>query len=263
MAKCDSDCGSVSKCDIFDFMAKYVGLTVIHPGGYEATDRLLDQLRISRESNVIDIACGKGTSALYIARKYGCKVTAIDISSQLINEAKHLARVKGLTGRVEFLVADAMDLPFEDSSFDAAVSQAMLVLVDDKVKTIREATRVLRSGGSAGWLELSWMKPPSEEFLDHVANVLCSYCMKKAETYDGWKATFGRAGVRELTIQKYSFKNGGMMNTLKDEGLLSSLKVFSRFLTDANVRRRMSLIDATFKQYPEYFGYGTYSFVKT
>jgi len=262
VTKCASECESLSKCDIFDFMARYVGLTVIHPGGYGATDQLLEQLKITKDSSIIDIACGKGTSASYIAERYGCRVTAIDVSPELIEEAKHLARKRSISGRVDFIVGDAMNLPFEDNSFDGAVSQAMLVLVDDKVKTIKEAARVTKKGGTAGWLELSWRTEPSEEFLDHVSNVLCSYCMKRAETYDGWKATFEKAGILEIKVQRYSFKNGSMMDMLKDEGLANTVKVFLKYLTKGEVRKRMRLIDSTFKQYPEYFGYGIYSFSK-
>ncbi|MFH2011230.1 MAG: methyltransferase domain-containing protein [Pseudomonadota bacterium] len=262
MAECVGDCNSISKCDIFDFMARFVGLTIIHPGGYNATKQLLDTLDISKDSKVIDIACGKGTSATYIAENYDCKVTAIDISDELIEEAKYLARRKGLSNNVSFMVCDAMQLPFEDNSFDVAVSQAMLVLVDDKVKTIKEANRVIRKGGTAGWLELSWRNEPTEEFLEHVSKVLCSYCMKKAETYDGWKRTFEEAGISNVNVQEYTFKNSGFATMLKDEGLLNTIRVFQKYFTNAEVRRRMRLIDNTFKEYSNYFGYGIYSFKK-
>ena len=96
MAECVADCKSISKCDIFDFMAKFVGLTIVHPGGYDATRQLLSTLQVRSESKVIDIACGKGSSAAFIAEKYGCQVIAIDISAELIEEAKQLARRKGL-----------------------------------------------------------------------------------------------------------------------------------------------------------------------
>ncbi|MBA7532454.1 hypothetical protein ES705_24680 [subsurface metagenome] len=74
----------------------------------------------------------------------------------------------------------------------------MLVLVDDKIRTIREAKRVIRVGGIAGWIELSWRNEPTKEFIDHVSMVLCSYCMKKAETYEGWEKTFARAGISKV-----------------------------------------------------------------
>jgi ubiquinone/menaquinone biosynthesis C-methylase UbiE len=243
-------------------MAKHVGLTVIHPGGYKATEHLLSALHINGHSKVIDIACGKGTSALYIAAKYGCSVTAIDISVELIDQAKYLAKAKGLSTKVDFLVADAQELPFEDNSFDVAVSQAMLVLVDDKLKTIKEAYRVLRKGGTAGWLELSWRTEPDEGFIDHVTDVLCSYCMKRADTYAGWQTTFSKAGISELDIGKYSFENGGIVDMLKDEGFVNTVRGFSKYLTNHEVRRRMKLINSTFKEYPQYFGYGTYCFSK-
>ena len=262
MAKCSEECASVSRCDIFDFMAKYVGMTVVHPGGFNATNELLNRLKINQNSHVIDIACGKGTSALHIAKRYGCMVTAIDISPELIEEARHLASKRDITKRVNFLVCDAMKLPFEDNFFDAAISQAMLVLVDDKIQAINEAKRVVKKGGTAGWLELSWKNEPTEEFLDYVSNVLCSYCMRKAETYEGWKEVFRKAGVQEVDIIRNTFKNSGVLHMLKDEGLANTMKILLRYIGNSDVRKRMNLISEAFTKYPQYFGYGIYSFTK-
>ena len=52
---------TVENCDLFDFMAKYVGLSVLHPGGLKATEKLAEDLKISKNTKVIDIAFGKGT----------------------------------------------------------------------------------------------------------------------------------------------------------------------------------------------------------
>jgi cyclopropane fatty-acyl-phospholipid synthase-like methyltransferase len=105
---CNNQCNSVTKCDIFDFMAKHVGMTVIHPGGFESTNKLIQSLKISSDSKVIDIACGKGTSAILIAEKYGCQVVAIDIDEKLIQEAKYLTKKKGLENKITYQVADAL-----------------------------------------------------------------------------------------------------------------------------------------------------------
>jgi len=51
-------------------MARHVGLTVIHPGGYHATEQLLHSLNVRTQSKVLDVACGKGTSALRIFSRY-------------------------------------------------------------------------------------------------------------------------------------------------------------------------------------------------
>ncbi len=263
MGKCSDECTSVSRCDIFDFMAKYVGMTVVHPGGFTATNELLHKLCIDQNSHVIDIACGKGSSALYIAKRYGCRVTAIDISSELIEEARRSAARREIAKRVNFSVCDAMKLPFDDNSFDAAISQAMLVLVDDKIQAIKEAKRVVKKGGKAGWLELSWKAEPTEQFLDYVSNVLCSYCMRKAETYEGWKEVFRMAGVQEVEIVRDTFRNAGFLHMLRDEGLANTMKILSRYIGDSDVRKRMKLISGAFAKYPQYFGYGTYTFTKT
>ena len=99
---------------------------------------------------VLDIACGKGSTAFYLAEKYGCSVVGIDISEELIQEAEDTCRKKGLNNKVRFEVGNAMDLPFDDNEFDVAISQGILVFVDDKTKTINEASRVLKDGGKAG-----------------------------------------------------------------------------------------------------------------
>jgi cyclopropane fatty-acyl-phospholipid synthase-like methyltransferase len=72
----DNRCG-VSGCDIFDFMAKHVCLTVIHPDGLKATRTLIESPGITEDSKVIDIASGKGSSAVCLAKSYGCNVVGV------------------------------------------------------------------------------------------------------------------------------------------------------------------------------------------
>lgn len=214
---CNDGSCSVSKCDIFDFMAKHVGLTVIHPGGFKATKRLADALGITKESRVVDIACGKGTTALYLAENYGCDVVGVDISDELLGEAKAAAKKRNLDKKVKFHVDDAMRLSFPDDTFDAAVSQAVLVLVEDKIKAIREAKRIIKKGGKAGWLELSWRKEIDADFLDKISNVLCAYCMTNVGTYEGWENIFKDSGVSNLETIKGEDVHTGFMDRIKDE----------------------------------------------
>ena len=73
MSECAENCGSISRCDIFDFMARYVGMTVIHPGGYNATSQLLNALRISKNSHAIDIAAAKEPPRCISLKSTGAK----------------------------------------------------------------------------------------------------------------------------------------------------------------------------------------------
>lgn len=110
---------------------------MLHPGGYNATKTLAEHCKIDQNSHVLDLACGKGTSSIFLVQKFGCHVIGVDISENLIDQAKYFAQKRKLSDKVTFKVADALDLPFPDNTFDVVIAQAMLVLVDDKQKVIR------------------------------------------------------------------------------------------------------------------------------
>lgn len=257
--KCISnDSCIIEKCDIFDFMAKHVGMTVIHPGGFMATERLSHACQIDKNSKVVDIACGKGTSSIYLAQKFGCNVVGIDISDELITQAQILAKQKRLENKVSFHVADALDIPFSDEEFDVAIAQAMLVLVGNQRKAIQEALRVTKPGGYLGWLELSWREEPNDKFIDQVSTVICAYCMRNAHTYDGWQNLFSECGVQELVTFAEPMVFHGIAGMLKDEGIGNTLKIMLRYLKNARIRNRMRTMNQFFKTHTGHFGYGIY-----
>jgi SAM-dependent methyltransferase len=255
---------TIEACDIFDFMASYVGLSVIHPGGFNATRELAESCHLDSHTKVVDIACGKGTSAIYLAERYGCEVVGIDISEDLVSQATILSKKKGLAGKVTFRVGDALQLPFLDDEFDAAVSQAMLVLVSDKRRAIQEALRVVRPGGYLGWLELSWKKPPTAEFMDAVSNVLCAYCMRNVHTFQDWESLLKAAGIDQIKVQPFSLEggtvsSGGMRGMLSNEGFINTARVMFKYMTNTKIRKRMRTMNGFFKDHTDYFGYGIYT----
>ncbi|MYW00625.1 methyltransferase domain-containing protein [Streptomyces sp. SID3343] len=89
----------------------------------EATDRLTDitteRLRIGAGSRLLDVGCGVGAPAARIARRTGAHVTGISVSREQIARADVLAREASLGDRLDFRLANAMELPFADASFDA------------------------------------------------------------------------------------------------------------------------------------------------
>lgn len=252
--KCD-----LETCDIFDFMARHVGMTVVHPGGFDATDRLAESLNIGKGTKVIDIACGKGTSAAYIAERFGCDVVGIDIAQDLVSQAEALARRRGLGERASFRVGDALDLPFKEGEFDVAVSQAMLVLVGDQQRSIKEALRVVKPDGHLGWLELSWKKEPAKEFMDAVSSVLCAYCMGNAHTFEGWEKLLTQSGVRQVTVQTFTLQGGGFRNMMGSEGAANTLRIMLKYLGNGKVRKRMRTMNKFFKEHTDMFGYGIFT----
>jgi ubiquinone/menaquinone biosynthesis C-methylase UbiE len=259
----DFNKSSIAECEIFDFMANHLGLTVIHPGGLKATQKLEDTLQIDSETKILDIACGKGSTAFYLAEKYGCSVVGIDISEKLIQIANDTCRKKKLNNQVKFLVGNAMNLPFDDNQFDVAISQGILVFVDDKTKTINEASRVIKDGGKAGWIELSWKKEPDNVFLDKVFNILHAFCLKNARTYEEWTKVFKKANIHELVTIKGEKITGNFSDTLKEEGTLNTLKIMFNSIKNSEIRNRMKKMGKFIEENHDYFGYGVFVIQKT
>jgi ubiquinone/menaquinone biosynthesis C-methylase UbiE len=248
----------LESCDMFDFMSKHVGLNVLHPGGLKATADLLDELQIRSNYNVLDIACGKGVNSIMIAKKYGCRVTGIDILDDSIKKAKRLAKENKVEHLVTFQTADAQKLPFEDHIFDITLAQAMLILVDRKEDVLREAKRVTKQNGKSGWLELSWKKEITNEFLEIANRELCGLCIGNVQTYDKWSELFQNAGYDKITVNKYPMTFRGITGMIQDEGVKNGISVMYKYMTNKKIRYRMQKIDRFFSNYSDYVGYGIY-----
>jgi arsenite methyltransferase len=255
----DISCCNEENCDLFDFMSEHVGFKVLHPGGVDATKELLGHLNLDKNKKVLDIACGKGLTSIYIAKKYGCKVVGVDILEKSVEEARQMAKKHKVDHLVTFQVADAHNLSFSDNEFDVTIAQAMLILVKDKIQVMKEVKRVLKPGGISGWLELSWKKDPSQKVQEVSQKELCSACMANVETYENWEKSFRSAGVTGLRTIKHDFNFRGMSEMIKDEGFVRGLKVMYKYLTNSKIRKRMMRLSKFFNDYPEYIGYGIYT----
>jgi SAM-dependent methyltransferase len=99
---------------------------------------------------VLDLGCGLGDKTLILALK-GARLTAIDISADLLRLARHRLEVNRAPV-TEMVLASAHDLPFEDASFDAVLGLAVLHHLDLSL-VAREVARVLKPGGRAVFKE--------------------------------------------------------------------------------------------------------------
>ena len=105
-------------------VAQFVPLDQFHTRGILATGELAAAARLDPSTRVLDLGCGLGGPARYLAATFGCKVTGIDLSPPFIEAATYLTARCGLSGRVTFQVGDALNLPFDDASFQRRVSAA-------------------------------------------------------------------------------------------------------------------------------------------
>lgn len=126
-------------------------------------DELIHRLGIVEESYMLDVGSGAGGPAVYIASKTGCKVAGIDVSDVGVETSEKLAKKSGLGDRTAFYLGDAMAMPFEDETFDLAVSLNVMNVFEDKVGLFREVLRVLKPGGIWAFLSGTFDMPDDPE----------------------------------------------------------------------------------------------------
>ncbi|MFO7684073.1 MAG: class I SAM-dependent methyltransferase [Chloroflexota bacterium] len=184
----------------FDFAAE-VGLTK-HIGGIAATEALIELCHIGRESFVLDVGCGVGATACFIAARVGCRVVGVDILEKMVERSRERASRQKLTHRVEFRVADAQNLPFADSLFDVVLTESVTAFPEDKQKAVREYARVTKPGGYVGLNESAWLKtPPPPEMIAWAAQEVGASV--KPLTPDEWVGLLDLAGLKEITTKTY------------------------------------------------------------
>jgi ubiquinone/menaquinone biosynthesis C-methylase UbiE len=118
-----------------------------HGRGVVATGELAAMMQLKASDHLLDIGCGIGGPARWIAAKYGCRVTGVDLTPEFCVAARELNAATGLADRVTILHALALALPVPADSFDHAYSHSALMNISDKQGAFREAFRVLRPGG--------------------------------------------------------------------------------------------------------------------
>ena len=112
------------------------------------------------DARVLDVATGTGAVAERLVRRYGCRVTGIDQSADMLAAARERLERAGVAGRVTLVEGEAESLPFPDAAFDALTVTYLLRYVDDPAAVLRELARVVRPGGALASLEFG-VPPPA------------------------------------------------------------------------------------------------------
>ncbi|MCH8892966.1 MAG: methyltransferase domain-containing protein [Chloroflexi bacterium] len=119
-----------------------------HSGGLAATRELASLVGLREGIRVLDVGSGVGGPARTLATEYGCDVTGIDLTEEYCLAAEMLTARLGLEARVRFHCGSALDMPFDDGTFDVVWMQNSSMNIPDKENLYSEVRRVLRIGGS-------------------------------------------------------------------------------------------------------------------
>jgi len=233
-------------------------------GASKATKELIDLCNLSKGKYVLDVGCGVGLTSCYITRRYDCRVVGVDISERMIYRAIERARKEGVEDRVEFRVADAQNLPFQDDLFDVVIGESAITFVEDKNKAVREYARVTKSKGYVGLNEETMIKAPAPK--EVIEYAFLTWPIKgEIPTSEGWKELLEDAGLKDIIVRTHEFKGAlsDYIEGVRPLGFKGALTSFYKFL-------RMYLESSSFRKYIkgrytslpknffEYLGYGIY-----
>jgi ubiquinone/menaquinone biosynthesis C-methylase UbiE len=118
-----------------------------HTRGKESTVEIANLAQIQPYNTVLDVGCGLGGSARYIANQHGCSVVGIDLTDEYVDVANKLTEFVHLTDKVSFKQGSALELPFPSENFDIVWTEHTQMNIADKEKFYGEMGRVLKPQG--------------------------------------------------------------------------------------------------------------------
>jgi hypothetical protein len=172
-----------------------------HPGGLELSRHLGRAMRLSPGERLVDVGCGPGTGARFLAREFGVRVHGVDLSRTLVERAEADVRREGLEGIVSFEVADAEHLPLADGSFDAVVAECALCTFPSKRRAVGELARVVRVGGRIGLADVVVDPERLPPELATLAGWIA--CLAGAVPLDGYRGLLEEAGIAVRLVERH------------------------------------------------------------
>jgi tocopherol O-methyltransferase len=163
----------------------------------------------NRPQDILDVGCGIGGSSLYLAEKFGARVTGITLSPVQANRAKERARAAGLQTTTDFQVANALNIPFPDNSFDLVWSLESGEHMPDKVKFLQECHRVLKPGGKL--IFVTWCHRPTTPETPltasehkHLQDIYRVYCLPYVISLPEYVEIVEQGGFKDLRVDDWS-----------------------------------------------------------
>jgi len=133
-----------------------------HGGGIHFTKRLANLAELKSGMNVLDVGGGLGGPARTLAFEFGCHITVVDLTDSYVQAGRMLTELMGLSDRVTHQLGDALDLPFDDNSFDVVWTQNSGMNIADKESLYAGFHRLIRPNGLLAIQEpMSGPNPPA------------------------------------------------------------------------------------------------------
>ena len=171
---------------------------VFHPGGLALTRHLGESIGLGPGDHLLDVACGRGVSAVHLAERFGCHVTGLDYGAENVAAAEAHAAENDVAHLTAFRQGDAEGLPFDDGTFNAVISECSFCTFPDKATAAAEMTRVLLPGGRLGLTDMTVGGPLPDDIQSLLAWVAC---VAGAGTPEDYVAALQAAGLSDFAVE--------------------------------------------------------------
>jgi ubiquinone/menaquinone biosynthesis C-methylase UbiE len=217
-----------------------------HPGGLELTEHLGEMLNLQPGDLVLDVASGIGTSAIFLAERFGCQVVGVDFSGQIVEQANAKAAEAGINHLVQFKQGDAERLPFEDGSFDALICECAFCTFPTKAQAAAEFARVLRPGGRIGLSDLTRSGPLPPELDTLIAWVAC---VADAQPVEKYRSILSEAGFSTDKVEIHDEALAELIDEIRGKLFVAELmanlnKIDTPDWIDFNEAGRLAMLTA-------------------
>ena len=122
-------------------------IDAFHTRGRASTLEVAEMAGVSADDSVLDVGCGLGGTARYLAQQVGCQVTGLDLTEEYVSVGKQLNDLVGLSSKVKMVQGSALELPFQENHFDVVWTEHAQMNIADKETFYSEIARVLKPGG--------------------------------------------------------------------------------------------------------------------
>lgn len=228
-----------------------LGYGSLHPGGFSHTLEILRKFSISAEDIILDIGCGTGRTACYMAKTYGAHVFALDNSEKMLAKAETRALQEGAD--VHFVLGDALDLPFRDEVADLIFVESVLIFLPVR-DVLKECFRVLKRNGILVDVEMlagELLPPDAGEQI----KAICG--LPQIPTLKEWIGHYEHAGFAQALVRQSRFP--GLLENLKEILHADPHRVVSPELrTDRELNKIIQHYKGLILRNRRHLGFGTF-----
>ncbi|MBP7331575.1 MAG: Demethylmenaquinone methyltransferase [Firmicutes bacterium ADurb.Bin373] len=185
-----------------------LGFGNLHPGGFSHSVKVLRDIPIASNSIILDVGCGTGKTACYLSKTRGAHIFGLDISQKMIEKAK--ARNLRTGAEAQFIVGNALDMPFRDKVADIVLIESLLIFLPAG-QVLKECRRVLKTGGIIVDIEMT----AGSSLPDHARQQIKRVCgLPEFLSLEEYASLYANAGFKRIRVERSNLP--GLLDSLQE-----------------------------------------------